>query len=281
MTSRFLPDDFDPERPVAVIAGRGAYPALTVEAIRKAGVPVRLVAVHDETRPELVESFPESERVRLHAGQLGSMLKALKSFGAGSAIMAGQITPKRLFHGLRPDLKTAAILMRLKRRNAETIFGAIADEIAGIGIKLLDARSFLDDHLADEGWMTHRVEKLDDSYLNHGIDIARECARLDIGQGVVVRKGTVIAVEAFEGTDSMLTRAGTFKTDHLVFVKAVKPAQDFRFDVPVFGTQTIEVMKSASITTAVLEAENTLMLQKPEVLLRAEAAGVQIFGFRR
>ena len=280
MISRFLPPDFDASRVITVIAGRGVYPVLTVDALRSARIPVRLIGVHDETRVELVDSFPEAERKLIHPGQLGGMLKALRVFDTRYTIMAGQITPKRLFHGLRPDLKAAAILMKLKRRNAETIFGAIADEITAIGIEQLDARCFLDEHLATEGWMSRQCEGIDEIYLNHGIEIARECARLDIGQGCVVRRGTVVAVEAFEGTDAMLTRAGTFGADQMIFVKSVKPAQDFRFDVPVFGLRTIEIMKEAAITTAVLETENTLILEKPDVLREAEAAGVQVFGFR-
>jgi DUF1009 family protein len=279
MSSRFLPPAFDRSRPVVVIAGKAVYPVLTVAAVRRAGIPVRLIAFHDETRADRIESFPSSEREVIHVGQLGKMLKALERFAAGAAMMVGQITPKRLFHGLKPDLKAAAILMRLKRRNAETIFGAIADEIAGIGVHLLDARAFLDDQLAGRGWMTRQREKVEQTYLDHGIQIARECARLDIGQGVVVRKGTVIAVEAFEGTDEMLSRAGGFKTDQLVFVKTVKPAQDYRFDVPVFGLRTLESMQQSGIGTALLEADNVLMLEKEEVLRRAEAAGIQLFGF--
>jgi DUF1009 family protein len=193
--------------------------------------------------------------------------------------MAGQVTPKRLFHGLNPDLKAAAILLRLKRKNAESIFGAIADEMAGIGVTLLDARAFLEDQLADAGWMTKRAEKIDDEFLRHGLEIARECARLDIGQGVVVRKGTVLAVEAFEGTDDMLRRAGTFKTEGMIFVKTVKPRQDFRFDVPVFGRRTLDTMSEAKITTAALAAGDVLMLDKPTLLKQAEATGIQLFGF--
>ena len=119
---------------------------------------------------------------------------------------------------MRPDLTTAAILLRLKKKNAETIFGAIAEEIAGIHVDLLDARAFLDDHLAFDGLMTKGHVKVDADAIDHGVEIAREVARLDIGQGVVVRKGTVVAVEAFEGTDEMLRRAGGFKTDGLIFV---------------------------------------------------------------
>ncbi len=279
MSSRFLPPDFDRTRVITIIAGKEVYPLLTVAAIRRAGLPARLIAFHDETRPDLIESFPENEREVIHVGQLGKMLKTLKRFETGYAMMVGQITPKRLFHGLHPDLKATALLMKLRRRNAETIFGAIADEIAALGVRQLDARAFLDDHLASPGWMTTRSEKVEQTYLDHGMEIARECARLDIGQGVVVRKGTVIAVEAFEGTDEMLRRAGLFKTDQMVFVKTVKPAQDYRFDVPVFGLRTLESMREARITTALLEAENVLMLEKPEVLRTAAKDGIQLFGF--
>ncbi|RKX28822.1 MAG: DUF1009 domain-containing protein [Verrucomicrobia bacterium] len=276
--SRFLPAEFDRSKPVAVIAGNGLYPGLTVDALRQLGIPVRLIGFFDETIPELVESFPESERRILHVGQLGKMLRALRDFQAGYAIMAGQITPKRLFQGLRPDLKTTTILLRLKKKNAETIFGAIAEEIDRIGIRLLDARAFLDAHLASVGVMTGRQVKCAPDVIDHGVEIAREVARLDIGQGVVVRKGTVVAVEAFEGTDEMLRRAGTFKTDGLVFVKTVKPRQDFRFDVPVFGRRTLEVMRESSITLAVLEAENTLILEREAVIAQANAWGIDLMG---
>jgi DUF1009 family protein len=278
--SRFLPAGFDRNRSVAVIAGSGVYPGLTVAAIRERGIPVRLIAIEDETTPELIESFPESERRIMSVGQLGRMLKALREFEAGGAIMAGQITPRRLFHGLRPDLKIAAILLRLKKKNAETIFGAIAEEIEAIGVDLMDARAFLDDHLALEGPMTKGRVKVDEYTVDHGIEIAREVARLDIGQGVVVRKGTVVAVEAFEGTDEMLRRAGGFKTDGLVFVKTVKPRQDFRFDVPVFGYRTLETMREAGIEVAVLEAGNTLVLERESVVAQANSWGIHLIGVR-
>jgi DUF1009 family protein len=277
--SAFLPASFDPKRPVALIAGRGLYPAITAAAIRAAGVPLRLIAMDDETEPGLVASFSEQERVSLNVGQIGRMLDALKDFGAGYALMAGQVKPKKLFHGLTPDLKAAAILFRLKRRNAETIFGAIAEEIEKIGVTLLDARAFIDAEMATAGNMSGVKLPTDTEYLEHGIHIAREMARLDVGQGCVVRKGTVLAVEAFEGTDAMLKRAGTFKTDETLFVKTVKGRQDFRFDVPVFGRRTLETMKEAGITAAALEAGKVIILEKPAVLKEAKALGIAIHGF--
>ena len=277
--SAFLPAGFDPRRPVALIAGQGIYPVLVADAIRRAGVPLRLIAFDEETPPELIASFPESDRRTLLVGQLGKMLKALKDFDAGYALMAGQITPRRLFKGLHPDLKATKILLSLKRRNAETIFGAIAGEITAQGVTLLDARAFLDDQLATAGVMTGRSFPIEQDYVDHGIHIARECARLDIGQGCVVRKGTVLAVEAFEGTDEMLRRAGALKADAALFVKTVKARQDYRFDVPCFGLRTLETMREAGLTAAALEAGRVIMLDRPAVLAQARTWGISLLGF--
>ena len=277
--SAFLPAAFDPAKPVALIAGQGIYPILVADAVRRAGVPLRLIAAKEETAPELVATFPEAERRVLLVGQIGKMLNALKDFGAGYAIMAGQITPRKLFSGLHPDLKATRILLSLKRRNAETIFGAIAQEIEQLGVTLLDARSFIDGQMASTGPMTGRSFPIEGEYLDHGIHVARECARLDIGQGCVVRKGTVLAVEAFEGTDEMLRRAGGFSTDQALFVKTVKGRQDYRFDVPCFGRRTLETMKEAQIRSAALEANRVIILDKPAVLAQARDWGIHLLGF--
>ena len=252
---------------------------LIASAVRAAGIPLRLIAFEEETRPELVASFIKSEQRMLKVGQIGHMLDALREFGAGYALMAGQITPRRLFKGLHPDFKATRILLSLKRRNAETIFGAIAREIEKLGVSLLDARSFLDDQLASIGSMTVRKFPIEQEYLNHGVHIARECARLDIGQSCVVRAGTVLAVEAFEGTDEMLRRAGAFKTDDALFVKTVKVRQDWRFDVPCFGLRTLETMREAQLGAAALEAGKVIMLEKPKVLDQAQAWGISLLGF--
>ena len=277
--SAFLPAGFDPKRPVALIAGQGIYPVLVAQAIRRAGVPLRLIAFDEETPPELIASFPESDRRTLLVGQLGKMLKALKDFDAGYALMAGQITPRRLFKGLHPDLKATKILLSLKRRNAETIFGAIASEITAQSVTLLDARAFLDEHLATAGVMTGRSFPIEQDYIDHGFHIARECARLDIGQGCVVRSGTVLAVEAFEGTDDMLRRAGALKSDGALFVKTVKARQDYRFDVPCFGQRTLETMREARIVAAALEAGRVIILDRPAVLAQARTWGISLLGF--
>ena len=277
--SAFLPANFDARRPIALIAGQGLYPALVAHAVRRAGLSLKLVAFDEETRPDLVASFPPSDQRTLLVGQLGKMLKALRDFDAGYAIMAGQITPRRLFKGLHPDLKATRILLSLKRRNAETIFGAIAREIEALGVTLLDARAFLDDQLATPGCLTGKKFPIDQDYLDHGIHIAREAARLDIGQGCVVRHGTVLAVEAFEGTDEMLRRAGTFKTDGALFVKTVKARQDFRFDVPCFGLRTLEAMRDAKLAAAALEAGKVIILDQRAVITQAKSWGIHLLGF--
>lgn len=279
MISQFLPKDFDPKKPVALIAGQGIYPILIANAVRRAGVPLRLIAFDEETRPDLVESLPENERRTLLVGQLGKALKTLEQFKAGYAVMAGQITPRRLFKGLHPDLKAARILFSLKRRNAETIFGALVAEIEKLGIQMLDARSFIDDQMASPGVMTGGKFPIEKDYVDHGIHIARESARLDIGQGCVVRKGTVLAVEAFEGTDAMIRRAGEFKTDGALFVKTVKANQDYRFDVPCFGLRTLETMREAGLQAAALEAGKVIMIDKPAVLSQAKSWGISLLGF--
>lgn len=278
--SSFLPEGFSPGVPVALIAGRQLYPVLLAQEIRARGVPIRLIAFEGETEDSLWNSFPDEHRVRIKVGQLGHMLKAIKRFGAGYAIMAGQIAPGRLFRELTPDLKAIQILASLKERNAESIFGAIAREIAKIGVHLLDARAFMDDHLAHAGVMTGGSLRADLQHINYGVRIAKEIARLDIGQGVVVRKGTVLAVEAFEGTDDMLSRANKYKTDKLIFVKTPKPRQDWRFDVPVFGMKTIETMRSSGITTACLEAGGIIMIEKAEVIRQSRAWGIELYGYQ-
>ncbi len=277
--SAFLPSNYDPARPLTLIAGQGLYPQLVARAVRAAGVPLRLVAFEEETPPELIDSFAPAHRRLLKVGQLGHLLDALREFEAGYAYMAGQITPRRLFRGLHPDFKAARILFSLKRRNAETIFGAIAAEIEALGVTLLDARAFLDDQLATTGCMTGRRFPIEEDYVAHGVQIARECARLDIGQGCVVRRGTVLAVEAFEGTDEMLRRAGTFQTDDALFVKTVKGRQDWRFDVPCFGRRTLETMREAQLAAAALEAGKVLVLDRAAVLQQARAWGIHLLGF--
>ena len=276
-TSKFLPNDFD-SQPIGLIAGKGLYPILMAERIRAAGIPLRLISFLGETEQSLIDSTANNDHLQVKVGQLGKLLKSLKKLGCKYAVMAGQISPKRLFHGLHPDLKALAI-HHLKIKNAETIFGAIATEIEACDIQMLDARCFLDDQLASKGLMTLGELKAPEEFIKHGIQVAKGITELDIGQGAVVRKGTVLAIEAYEGTDSMLIRAGSFKTDGLIFVKTVKREQDYRFDVPVFGERTLEVMLDSGIQTAALEVDRVIMLNKVMLLEKATKLGIELIGY--
>lgn len=276
--SKFLPTDFDPSATVVIIAGKEYYPILMAARIRKLGVSVRLIAFEGETDPELYETFPDNERAMIKVGQLGKFLKALKQFNARYAVLAGQITPRRLFGGLHLDLKALTLLALLRIRNAETIFGLIISEMQKVGVTCLDGRSFLDEDLATKGPMVGKI-KVSQDHLEHGIHIAQSIAQLGIGQGVVISKGTVLAVEAFEGTDAMLLRAGSFGAKDMVFVKTINREQDFRVDVPVFGMGTIRTLKKAGIQNVLLESENTIILNKPQVLEAAREADINIVGY--
>jgi UDP-2,3-diacylglucosamine hydrolase len=274
--SRFLPDNFDTCKPLALIAGKGIYPILLAERARSAGIAVRLIELGGETSEKLINTFPDHERSAVKVGQVGKLLKELKKFNAGYAVMAGQVTPGKLFRGLHPDLKAIRMLARLNRKNAETIFGAIGDEIEKSGIHLLDARVFMDEDMTEEGMIVKGKEKIDPEHFAYGIEVASENARLDVGQGVVVSRGTVLAVEAFEGTNAMLERAGRFGAKKSLFVKLGKPNQDTRFDVPVFGLQTLEKMNAAGIRNAILEKNAVIILQKSSTLKIATQLGVGI-----
>lgn len=278
LPSKFLPSDFDKSAKIAILAGKGMYPSILKSRLDTLGIPNALMAFEGETSPELWAQFDDSERACANVGQLGHLLKNLKKVGARYAMMAGQITPKKLFKGMKPDLKAILVLATLKRKNAETIFGAIADQLGKIGVDMLDARSFLDDSLAPLGAFCGGAPKVSGEQIEYAMTIARECARLDIGQGCVVSRGTVLAVEAFEGTDAMLERAGTFGAKDCIFAKTVKPNQDYRFDVPVIGERTIRKLAASNIQNVAVEAEKVIILDKQNVKKLAEENGIRIFG---
>jgi len=277
--SRFLPENFDASKPIALIAGQGQYPILLAQRARAAGIDLRLIELGGETPTELVNDFKPEQRATVKVGQVGKLLKELKKLDAGYAVMVGQVTPGKLFRGLHPDLKAIRMLAGLDRKNAETIFGAIGDEIEHAGVHLLDARVFMDEDLADEGVMVKGKDKIDPQHLEHGIEIAHENARLDVGQGAVVSRGTVLAIEAFEGTNAMIERAGSFGAKNSLFVKLGKPEQDTRFDVPVFGLHTLQAMTKAGIGTAALQRGSVLLLDKPKLLSEAKKLRIGIRGF--
>jgi DUF1009 family protein len=262
---------------LAIIAGSGAYPIAMAKAARAAGVKrLSVAAFQNETSPVLADLVDEIEWMRV--GQLGRMLKFLESTGGHHAVMSGQIHPKNLFD-FRPDIKALVLLGKLRRRNAESIFGAIAEEMAGVGVTLLPATIFMDEFLAAPGLIAGpKLSRREREDVRYGFAMAKETSRLDIGQTVVVKAGTVLAVEAFEGTNAAMKRGGELGRKEAVMVKVSKPRQDFRFDVPVIGPLTLEAAAAARIRVIGVEAGKTLLLE-PDILLR-EAADrrISIFG---
>jgi len=278
MDSKFLPNNYNGEA-ITLIAGRGRYPELLTEIIKGKGITLKLISIKGETDESLIDVFSDEDHVSLHLGKVNQLLKTLKSLESQYVIMAGQIKPTRLFKDLNPDIKLISILAKLKELNAETIFGALVELIDNQGCKVIDARSFLDDHLATEGLMTVTKKKLSPDILEFGVNMAKNIAQLNIGQGIVIKDKTVIAVEAFEGTNKMLKRVGELNLNNLIFFKTIKKNQDCRFDIPVFGLQTLELMKSLNINTAVLENNSVIMIDKPEILKAAEKYKIQLIGF--
>ncbi len=260
---------------LGIIAGNNAYPLLLAKAARRAGVKKLVAAAFvGETRPELNGLVDEIEWLRV--GQLGRLLQFFQSSGVTHAMMAGQIAPKNLFD-LRPDWKALLLLARVKRRNAESLFSAIADELGRVGVELLPAYTFLENLLAAEGLIAGRaLSRREEADVSYGLEIAREVSRLDIGQTVVVKNGTVLAVEAFEGTDAAMKRGGALGRKGAIVVKVAKPNQDMRFDVPVIGAATIETAAEAQVRVIALEAGRTLLLEKSELVAAAVRHGVSI-----
>jgi DUF1009 family protein len=264
-------------RSLALIAGNGTYPFATVRGARAAGIEhIAAVAFENETDPALGGEVDAITWLRV--GQLGKMLSWLKATGASEAIMAGQIAPKNLFD-LRPDVKALVLLATLPRRNAESIFGAIAGELEKAGIRLLPATSFLDDQLATPGLIAGpRLNRREQADVAFGFEIAREVSRLDIGQVVVVKGGTVLAVEAFEGTNAAIARGGELGRGAATMVKVSKPNQDLRFDVPVIGPLTLKAAHEANLRVIGVEAGRTLLLEPGESRLLAEQWRISIYG---
>jgi DUF1009 family protein len=214
----------------------------------------------------------------LRVGQLGKLLDAARRSGARHAMMAGQLAPANLFD-LRPDLRALILFARLKRRNAETLFGEVAKQLSKAGLELLNAMTFLDAHVARLGHIAGpRLKSRDMDDIRFGFDIAKEISRLDIGQTVIVKAGTVLAVEAFEGTNECIRRGGGLGRKDAVLVKVTKPHQDMRFDIPVIGEMTIAVAREAKLKILACEANCTLLLDSPAVCRAASDAGITLYG---
>jgi hypothetical protein len=264
-----------PLQTLGIIAGNGVYPRLLADAARKAGVKkIVAAAFSGETDPELKQHVQPIEWMRV--GQLNRLLKFFSEHEVHHAIMAGQIAPKNLFD-LRPDWKALLLLGKLKQRNAESIFAAIADELGRIDVELLPATTFLEDSLAPAGLIAgQKLSRREEEDVDLGWKIAKEIARLDIGQTVIVKNGTVVAVEAFEGTNEAIKRGGTLAGGCAVMVKAAKPNQDMRFDVPVIGVETIRIAAESKLRVIAVEAGKTLLLERDALVRLADRSRISI-----
>ena len=260
-----------------LIAGNGTYPFLIARGARAAGVKKIVVAAFEgETDPLLADEA--DEMIWMRVGQVGKLLSAARKSEASHGIMAGQIAPKNLFD-LRPDLKALVLLATLKERNAESLFSTLACELDKAGIALLPATTFLEESLVTSGWIAGpKLRKRALENIEFGHRIAKEVSRLDIGQTVIVKNGTVLAVEGFEGTDETIKRGGMLGRGDACMVKVSKPNQDMRFDVPVIGTKTLETAATAGISIIALETGCTLLLEKEKLLALAEQLGVTLWG---
>ena len=248
-----------------LIAGNGKFPFMVVEGARQSGVPLVVAAIREETDPEMDR---RAERVKwVGIGQLGRMIRFFKEEGVDKAIMAGQVKHVQIFSRAVPDARMLKVLLKLPRRNTDSLIGAIASELQGEGIELVDSTCFLQDSLPKTGTITRREpSKHEREDIEYGLEIAREIARLDLGQTIVVRGKACVAIEAMEGTDAVIRRAGQLVRGRLTVVKIAKPDQDMRFDVPVVGVPTIESMIESGATCLGLTADKTLIFDREEMI---------------
>jgi UDP-2,3-diacylglucosamine hydrolase len=268
---------------LGLIAGNGRFPFLVLDAARGLGHDVTVVALKDETFPELADLAARPPAAAFHwisLGQLGALIKLFKDAGVTQAVMAGQVKHTKLFAVMASaDATLLGVLMRLKTRNTDGIIGAIADAMRDKGIELLNSTAFLAPLLAGEGVLTRRApDPIEQADLAFGYRIADTIAGLDVGQTIAVKSAAVVAVEAMEGTDAIIARAGQLAGAGVRIVKVAKPSQDMRFDVPVVGVSTIEAMKTAGATVLSVDAGKTLMIDGDAIVKAADEAGICIVG---
>ncbi|MBX7056123.1 MAG: UDP-2,3-diacylglucosamine diphosphatase LpxI [Pyrinomonadaceae bacterium] len=260
-----------------LIAGNGQFPFLVIEGARRKGADLSVVAINEETDTRIDQEASDIRWVGI--GQLGKMIAFFKERGVERVMMAGQVKHVQIFSGAMPDMRMVKMLWNLPRRNTDALIGGIAMELAKDGIELIDSTFFVGDHLASEGVMSkRRPSDLELENIEYGLQIAREIARLDLGQTIVVRGKACVAVEAMEGTDAAIKRAGELANGKLTVVKVAKPHQDMRFDVPVVGISTIETMIAAGATCLSISAGKTLIFDRQVMLSLADRHNICVIG---
>jgi len=269
---------------LGLIAGNGRFPFLVLDAARGAGHDVTIIGIKEETFPELAEAAarpPAAAFYWISLGQLGACIRHLEQAGVTQAVMAGQVKHAKLFD-IRPDMALLSVLMRLKSKNTDAVISAVADVLHDHGIELLNSTAFLTPLMAPAGTLTRRgptdEERAD---LTAGYRVADVIAGLDVGQTIAIKSAAVVAVEAMEGTDAVIARAGQLAGAGVCVVKVAKPNQDMRFDVPVIGVSTIDAMKAAGATLLSVDAGVTLMIDGEAIVQAADAAGICIVGRER
>src|SRR5918993_3955756 len=264
-----------PNMRYGLIAGNGKFPLLVAEGARRAGDSLSVAAIHEETDPIIERMADRVEWVGI--GQLGKMIRFFKDEGVEQAIMAGQVRHVQIFSRAVPDARMLKLLWKLPRRNTDSLIGAIATELESEGIELVDSTCFLQDSLPKSGTITRRQpSRQEREDIEYGLEIAREIARLDLGQTIVVRGNACVAIEAMEGTDETIKRAGQLVSGRLTVVKVAKPNQDMRFDVPVVGVPTIKAMVEAGATCLCITAGKTLMFDRNEMIRAADKNKIAI-----
>lgn len=260
-----------------LIAGNGQFPFLTIDGARRAGARLSVVAIKEETDPKIENcGFPVKW---VGIGQLGKMISFFKDQQVNKVVMCGQVKHVQIFSGALPDMRMVKMLWNLPRRNTDSLIGGVADELAKEGIELIDSTYFIPDELAPSGTITKRSpndQELEN--IQYGLHIASEIARLDLGQTIVVRGKAVVAIEAMEGTDATIHRAGELAKGKLTVVKVAKPDQDMRFDVPVVGVPTIEAMADAGATCLSVTAGKTLIFDRETTIKLADKHKIAIVG---
>jgi len=280
---------------LGLIAGNGRFPFLLLDAARAEGLEVVVAAIREETDPEIDRRAEADAGVTVHwlsLGELSRLIETFKNAGVEKAVMAGQVKHKQIFSSIRPDWRLAKLLLNLRTRSTDALLGAVAKVLGDEGIELLRSTAFLEPLLAEEGVLTERAPDEDEcKNIEYGLGVAGALASFDIGQTVVVAAQACVAVEAMEGTDATIERAGrlmaTLEAEastlerRLTVVKVAKPKQDMRFDVPVIGLSTVETMLRAGASCLSIEAGKTLLFDRDAVLERASKVDIAIVAARR
>ena len=294
-----MPDTSAALSRLGLIAGNGRFPFLLLDAARAAGTEVVVAAIKEETDDSINDIAASDAGVIVHWLSLGELSKLIDTFqraGVTRAVMAGQVKHKQIFSSIRPDWRLAKLLLNLRTRNTDMLLGAVAKVLGDEGIELISSTAYLEPLLAREGVLTSRAPSEEEQKnIDYGLTVAIGLATFDIGQTVVIAGQACVAVEAMEGTDAVIQRAGDLMltlepedgpaastlSRQLTVIKLPKPKQDMRFDVPVIGARTLETMIQAGASCLAIEAERTLLFDGDSLTKRADHAGIAIVALPR